>query len=318
MTSIVLGQAVPRPPRPPVNPGWDRARVLWRGWDGSEWDLTDPRGGVFLVRGGMRGLGMPKIEHYRDRSPAVHGAFYRGTSYAPREVFWPVFLYHDGSTREWVERDRAWWDSLHPEHEGVLTVEVPGVSSRSIRVRLEDDDDWVPEVDPAFMGWASYGVRLQADQPLWEGQAAPGNEWTADDPVPFHGGKTPGAPVIRISSGRTMAAATLTNPGDVEAWPIWTFNGPTGEAGATATIAGRTVSVALELALGEKVVIDTRPTEQTAFKYSATGSITDVFEYVNEIDFAPVPARSTVDLVLTTSGSGRISVDLTPLYLRAW
>lgn len=317
MTVGILAQPIPRLPRPSMDDGWDRMRVLWTGWDGSQWDLTNTQGGVFLVRGGFRGLGMPPIEHYRDRSPAVPGAFYRGTSYGPRGIFWPTYMFHDGSSRDFVELDRAFWESLHPEHEGTMTVEVPGVSSRSVQARLETDDDWAPEVDPTFFGWASYGIRLQADQPLYAGE--PYHQfWEAAPLVPFFGGTSPGAPIIRISNGRSMSRAKVTNPGDVEVWPTWTIHGPTDASGVTITVAGRSIVIPIPLAEGERVEVDTSPFSGSALRYSSSGSIADVFTALGDVDFEPIPSREEIDLVIDTSGTGNVDVDFTPLYLRAY
>lgn len=37
--------------------GWERLKLTWTGWDGSQWDLTNPNGGVFLTEDGVEGLG---------------------------------------------------------------------------------------------------------------------------------------------------------------------------------------------------------------------------------------------------------------------
>jgi hypothetical protein len=281
------------------------------------WDLTNPDGGVFLVRGGIRGLNMPKVRHYRDKSPAVHGASYRGTTYDEREAFWPIMLYSDSTSRDFVELDSAFWRSLHPEHEGTWTITVPGVSTRSIRLRLEDDGDPSPEMDPTFLGWAQYGIRLIADQPFWEATALH-REWQADVPADFFGGTTPGDPIIVISSSRSAATAEVTNPGDVEAWPIWTFT-DMGAAGAHANVDGHSIFFEFAIASGDRLVVDTRPTEQTAFLYHPDGSYDDVFTSLTSYDPAPILSGNAAVLDLELLDNvGQIDLDLMPLYHRAW
>ena len=319
MTISVLG--LPDPPYvpPPLNPGWERAQVVWEAWDGSTWTLSDPDGGVFVVRGGMRGLGMPTgIKHYRDQSPATHGAQWRGLVYESREVFWPLYLYADGGTREWVERDAAFWASLHPEHEGRLSIIVPGVSTRSLMLRLESDGGWAPEMDPTFFGWAQYGITLMADQPLWEGSPVR-LTWAAGTPPLFHGGETPGDPIIRIASGRTASTATVTNPGQAEAWATWTFYGPLGATGAMVTVDGRDIDVPFEVVAGDKVVIDTSPREQTAYLVHPDGSSEDVFGLLGAFEPWPIQAGDAADLtLLLRDGTGSIGLEMVPLHLRAW
>lgn len=319
MTIAVLGTYVPPPPPPPLNPGWERMRVHWFGGDGSEWSLHDPEGGVFLMRGGIRGLGMRKPKHYRDESPAVYGSFWRGLTYESEEVFWPIYLYSDVSTREYVELDRAWWRSLNPERTGIWEIEIPGVSRRHLHLRFKDDGDWSPDLDPTFVGWAQYGIRLTADQPLWEEAEPLRRVFEPDPPVPFHGGTTPGAAVINISSGRSVATASVTNPGDVEAWPTWTFEGPLDEDGAMVTVDGHDIDVPFAVLAGDKVVVDTRPTEQTATLVHANGTTEDVFTQLGTFDPAPIQAGDAADLtLLLRAGTGKIVLEMVPLYLRAW
>ena len=309
MTLAVLGAPVVVVV-PDIDAGWEKIQVTWDGWDGSHWDLTVPEQGVFIARGGVRGLGMPKFQHYRDQSPAVAGSYWRGMFYDSREVFWPLYLFSDESTQAYIELDRAFWKSLHPEHEGTLTVRIPGSGvRRSLKLRLQDDGNWSPDIDPTFYGWSSYGVTLQADQPFWEGvkQELP---WTSTVPVPFFGGTG----VITISSGRALSSATITNIGDVEAYPIWKVVGPTDVAGAIISVDGRAIEVPILLGVGDYVTINTKPTEQTAIK---NGTI-DVFDQLGQVNFAPIPAGNTANLALTMSGTGTIEVELTPLYLRAW
>lgn len=309
---------------PVITPGvqsqWDKMRVTWQGWDGRIWDLTNPEDGLFLVRGGVRGLGMPsKITHYRDESPAVHGATYRGTAYGPREAFLPLHLYSEGGSREWHERDQLFWNSLHPEHEGVLTVEVPGLSERRLHLRLEDDGGWAPEMDPGYFGWATYGVRMQADQPLWEGEEI-NARWDGEDPstsgLPFHGGLTPGAPIVNIGPGRSIATASVFNPGDVEGWGEWTVHGPVPTTGAAIIIDGHAITVPYAISAGEFVRIDTRPTAQTVVNHLGQ----DVFAtMLGEYDPAPIRPGAAANVSLSLSGgAGRIELRMTPLHLRAW
>lgn len=310
MTAAVLAVVVPPPPPPPNSPGWESIEVTWEAYDGSLWRLTDPRSGIFIMRGGVRGLGTPKGVHYRDQSPAVHGATWRGLTYDPREVFWPIYLYSDASTAEYIKLDRAFWDSLHPEYEGTMTVRVPGFTARKIRLRYIDDGNWTPERDPAFVGWTTYGITLQADQPLWEGETVVGGPWQASTPVPFHGGTDPGDPIINISKGRTLATATIHNPGQIEAWGKWKIDGPC--TSATIDIDGHVTEVPIELEVNQSVTIDMRPTEQTALRENGT----DVFELLGETDFAPIPAGGNATLTLDVDETGAISVELVPLYFR--
>lgn len=300
------------PPNPAVVPGWDRMRHIWTGGDGSVWRLHEPDGGVFLVREGLRGLGMPKAKHYRDTSPALHGARHRGLIYEPRSVFWPVHLFHDGSSHEWAKLDRAFWRSFDPEEEGTWTVEVPGLSKRSIRLRFDGDGDWAPSSDPTFYGWANYGVNLQADDPLWYDEPVV-YPFEAVTPVEFFGGLTAGAPIVTITKSSSLAAASVSNPGDVEAWPVVELIGPL--SSATVTVAGKVLEVPFAIAAGKTLVLDYDPETRSAIDSDGN----DRWEDLGAIAWGTIPKHSTnVSIGLALSGAGSARVTITPAYLRAW
>jgi hypothetical protein len=306
-------------PRPPVDAGWDGIELIWTGWNGSVWDWTDPAGGVFVTRGGVRGLGNPRISHKRDEFASVHGALWRGLLYEPREMFFPIYLYNDVSSVEWAKFDRAFWESMHPEHEGELLVRVPGLSERTIRLRLSDDGDWQPDLDPLKHGWTIYGIRMQADQPLYAGTYTPPQSFQVDPPSNFHGGTaSPTAPVIVISPGTGSGTSRLRNDGDVEGHARLTVNGPTDAEGVTVTIDGKPIEVPILLASGEVVRIDTNPTEHTAVKVDADGVETDVFDQLGEYQPAPIPKKSEVDITIVATDNATVTFEVPPLYQRAW
>lgn len=166
--NVAYGSVAVAPPAP-VEP-WQRSSMLWTGWDGSVWDLTDPDAGVFVQGKGVEGLSSPTHQSWTGESPAVHGQFFRGYRVEPRPVFWPVHLYSDVGSAEWLALDRAFWRSLQPGQHGTWTVETPGGGKRSLSCRFVDDGRHSFEQDPMFRGWASYGVSLVADDPFWTGE----------------------------------------------------------------------------------------------------------------------------------------------------
>lgn len=314
MTAVVLGVPSAPPPPPPRHPGWEHLQYTWTDWRGRTWDLSQPLGGVFLMRDGVRGMAHTKAQQYRDQSPAVHGAFWRGLTYEPREHYWPLYLFHDGSSREWIELDDAFWDGLNPEHEGTITVRAPGVSERWIRARFVDDGDWAADTDPTFYGWAKYGVTLQSDEPFWQGEPIPG-EWGATTPVPFHGGTTPGAPIMRIGSGASLSSAKITNPGDVDSFAAMKFVGPF--TYASITIGGHLIEITEPYDTDEWVRIDTSPTAFTAVNHLGD----DLFEldHIGAFDPTPIPPRVETDLdIVITGGAGKVELELPRLFHKAW
>jgi hypothetical protein len=282
--------------------------MTWRGWDGSEWVLSKPSSGVFLTRKGVEGMGSPTHQEWVDESPAVHGQRYRGHRVQPRPVFWPVYLYSDAGSADWVQLDRAFWRSLQPGKHGVWTVATPGGGRRSLSCRFVDDGRHAYEMDPTFRGWAAYGVSLIADNPFWTGEPAR-RTWAQSNATDFYGGGT--APVFNISSGSQLSTAKMTNEGDLEAWPVWTIRGPL--TSVTVGVDGATVQWNVELLQDDTLVIDTDPTIQSAW---LNGD--DVTDQLGTADFAPIPAGLELPLSLTMAGTGSVEATITPRYYRAW
>ena len=300
-TEVFVGaNSVPNPPN-----RWPGMNMLWTGYDGSVWDLTTGRTGACMLAG-VRGLTMPEVTHHKSRSAAVPGSRWRGSSTEEREVFWPIQLYHDTSSEEWVARDRAFWATLQPHRTGVWSVTQPSGEKRTLTLRFRDDGQAAFNYDPAMTGWMNYGITLDAEQPYWE--AAPiSATWRAGSPTSFFGGSN----VVTIASGQEATSAKIDNPGDVPTYPVWTLTGPL--SAATLGINGRSINVGFSIASGQTLVIDTSPAALTAMM----GGV-DRIASLGTSDFAPVPAGNGIPISLAVVGSGTVAMEITPLYYRAW
>lgn len=304
--SIVLAAPPYLPPPLVLDPGWGGLVMTWTGFDGHEWSLTSHADGSGLVlMTGVQGLGAPTFTHFRDTYASMHGSRWRDYRANAREVFWPLYLFHDESTAEWRQLNRAFTRTMSPRKTGVWKVTSPGQPSRSLRLRYEKGLEGAFSLDPTKFGWAKYGIYLTADQPYWEGTPI-ARTWTTADPIPFF--DAAGSPPLHISGPPRVDTATLTNPGDVESWPVWTFTGPM--SGAEVGVGGQTVSWEMELAEGDTLVVDTRPTAQTAMLNGV-----DVTASLLTFGFAEIPEGANVPLTVLLDGiGGTARVELTPLY----
>lgn len=296
---------------PPFDPnaGWDGLTMTWTGWDGSLWHLTDPSTGIEL-KPGVEGLHMPTFAHQRDESPAVRGAYWRGYQIESRKCFWPMRMFQDDSTDEFIALRRAFTRTLHPGKEGTWTVySGSGRTPRRLRLRYEEGWDGALERDPTAFGWVDHGPSFMADQPLWEG-----------DPivVKFEQGTIrdfidpAGSPPFYISSGASVSQATMANPGDEDAYPIWKLDGPF--TSATINVAGQVIGIPFSTAAGRSLTIDTRPSVQSAWNSDGADRTASLSSY----GFAPIPPGANVPITLTLVGTGTVTATLTPLYMEAY
>lgn len=298
----------PAPPAPAVQLR-TRMRIVWTGWDGVEWVISDWRSGVFLTQEGTEGLGMPTFTDWAaPGSPFVHGQVFTGYIANPRDLFLPLYLYHDGESEDWRSRDAAFWKSMRPGRRGTLSVETTG-GTRTIRARYAGGGEDAYARDPHYFGWARYGVKLVADDPFWYAQPTT-KTWEQPEVRDFFNRPGKAAPFNIIASS-TLDTARITNPGDMEAWPIWEVRGPvtTVDLG----VAGRRVTYRKPIAEGKSLKVDCDPRQQLALLDGE-----DVTGDLGEYGFAPIPAGADVALSLAMVGTGTVTATINPRYLRAW
>jgi hypothetical protein len=312
--------ALPAPTAPPPAPIFVETDVIWTGWDGSKWDLTNPSTGVCLLRDGVEGLHMPKFTEWTRKSPAVPGQTLAGLVAEPRRVVFPVLVFVDeqDTTGEWIARDRAFWKSLHPVKEGTITISPAGAGSRrTLNVRLVPEDHMFP-TDPARDRWAAYVILMVADQPFWKGQTVRAG-WNAPAGSEFY--ETTGPQLVNINPGHTTTDAAIRNDGDEPGWPVWTVIGPA--SAAHMGVGDAIIEVPFTVASGKALVIDTDPRVRTAMEYDyASGILTNpvdrTADLTGAVDFASIPPGEVQPVTVSITGAGTVRVELTPLYWRAW
>lgn len=298
---------------PPADPFRSHYILWWEGWDGSNWSLSDQESGLVLMRG-VRGLGRITQENHRDEHASLAGSRFRDFRATNREIFLPIHLYSDGDSDAWVKHNRAFSRTMRAGTTGWIHIIHPDGEHRKIQARYDKGMEEAYELDPAFYGWATYGIYLTAEQPYWEAVEPVTDSWKVADPVYFFGGgSVPGnAPAFGISNKQNISTATITNPGDVETSPVWTVHGPT--TTANVGVDGRVIGVPFEIEAGQWVVIDTRPDEQTAILHDG-GVETDVTHLLSSFDFEDIPAGDDVQLDIELTGiGGTVDIALTPLY----
>lgn len=299
----------------PADPGRVHYVMWWEGWDGTNWSLSDEESGLVLMRG-VRGLAGISMEHHRDDHESRSGSRWRDSRTLNREIFLPIHLYSDGSSDDWVKHNRAFWKTMRKGKQGWLHVIHPDGEHRRIRARYEKGGEEAFEIDPAFFGWGTYGVYLTAEQPYWESASPVGDTWRSPEPVHFFGaGAAPGfGPPFGVSDEKSVTTASITNPGDEEAWGKWIYRGPA--TSASVGVDGEIVPIPLALSAGETITVDMDPDQQTAIKRTALGVETDVTDQLGSFDFAPIPPGESVPLTITLvgSGGGSIELQLTPLW----
>lgn len=280
--------------------------MRWIGWDDTVWDLTSGISGIAMMPG-VRGMHMPPTRHYKDTNPTTHGARWRGYNIEQREVFWPLQIFNDYGSQEWLNHDRRFWRTMSPHKTGTWVVIQPNGTERSLKLRYKDDGQYTFDLDPASTGWANYGFLMDAEQPFWT-EPEITRVFRPTGSSEFF---SPGGAVVNITAGSSISGASLYNPGDEKAYPIWEIVGPT--TSATVSIDGHVISIPFPVPSGQTLVIDTHPEKLTA----VMGGV-DKIANLASADFAALPVGDISTLSLNVVGSGSIMVRFTPLFYRAW
>jgi hypothetical protein len=302
MTALVF--AAPYVPPLPPEPLFQGYRMIWRGADGSQWNLTDPDGGVVMLAD-VVGLHLPGYDRLTSTSPARAGSRHRGSRAQERRIEWPLLVWSDDDSAAWRERDRAFWSSLDVDRPGTWVVQAPkGGQTFEIECRLVSDGGFAFSQDPSKAGWALYQVELVANDPYWLG-AEISSSWANRAADPFFG--SDGA--LHIASSATLVDATMSNPGEVSAWVSWTLEGPF-TTPVSITVDGGTIKTPT-IAAGSVLEINTDPGIATAYLDGV-----DVSGLVDPWDPRPLPPGQDVPVAITAEGFGSISARFRPKYRR--
>jgi len=232
----------------------------------------------------------------------------KGATVDPREIELPLLVYGDSSD-EWLGRDQAFWGSFSFLNAGTLKATTPAGSSRTLKCFLSADGGQSFDSDPIRGGWSLYTLTLLADDPYWVSEL-PAKSWGTEDPLPFF--PATGWPPLQINSASSLSGATLNNPGDVDAWPIWTITAGSAPVTATITVDGG-VLVTPAIAAGRTLTINTDPWVQTATL--STGA--DVYAQM-KWDPRPIPAGNSVPVSLVLDQTGTVTCQIFPKHFRAW
>lgn len=288
--------------------------VHWRGWDGALWDLR--RGPyAYLTDAGLAGLRNPAIDVFTRTSAVLDGQVVTGWKVKPRDVFLPIDVWHPAGEVEWYGIQTALDRTFRPDRPGTLTITDPLGNIHEISLRLGGDAGDDLASDPTTDAGLTTGYALVADDPWYLGPVV--EHVFKDAAGPRRGFfPTPGNPGFYLAPGTFTGADTISNPGDVDAWPVWTLEGPLDEF--RIEVGGRVLSSRLQIPAGATLTIDTRPQRKIASLREADGTATNVTPELELAQFARIPDGADVPVNVAIAGTGTALARFRPRYFRAW
>lgn len=240
----------------------------WIDAGGTERDLTRATSPNLFVSRGARGLGSPPVELVTEKLPFAAGGLVRYTKTRPLEIDLPLYVGSDTFAGLIGAMDdlRDWFDtgSESSRTPGYLQITRPDDSVRQIACYyaggLEGD---LSEGGPT---WAPVVVSLLAPDPYW---TDPDDTEVVYDNTDL--AFVEGAPPEQV----------LINPGQFDAYPVWTITGPASSIGINNATTGRGISLTanggVTLGVGDSLTIDTRPASQRTALPVLDGDATSQF-----------------------------------------
>jgi hypothetical protein len=283
--------------------------ATWTDPTGVEWPLTDktPDRGYHTTRG-IAGWGAMPYEIVTDPQ-ARGGETVRHVRQLPARLTWPLNIWGD-THLEFVDRYRALRRAImmtvHRGQPGRLTVMRSDGSGRFIEAFYEDG--WGGESGENWL-FANPVVTFYCPDGAWkdiERVVETRTFGTAGTLVSFL------APFPTFSAGQSGGSPTLTNPGELVAWPEWVITGPASGITGTNVTTGKSFSLVYDLAAGESITVTTdRPTVRGPAGQNLVNALNWPTAYLWGLE----PGDNTVEFSIGGSGIGTtIEISFYPRY----
>jgi hypothetical protein len=227
--------------------------ATWTDPTGVTWQLSDnsPDMGWFTPPG-PGGWDATTYEIVTDPLPRG-GESVRSVRAKPGRITWPLYVFGE-TYQQYKQRRRqikkAFTMTAHRGQAGILRVAVAGAP------------DDAREIEAFYEG----GMEGEGGQGhTWSKDAitlfCPDGYWRDINPITTVHSYVPGvdffSPFPQVSDSLALGETSLNNPGDVDAWPVWTITGPASAVTATNITTGYEFTLTYGLAAGEQITITT-------------------------------------------------------------
>lgn len=237
-----------------------RERLYWIPAGGTAIDLTDLEH-LFALRS-RQGFWSAEYELQEATIPQQPGAYVKATKTAVRTVDVPVVI-KDSTEAGLRTRIRDLASALNA-NKGVGTL-------RAVDTAGVERDLYCRYMSGLGAGTERPGsletvLTFRASDPYWYSH-------TAIEVTVSTGATTavwfPIFPLL-LNNSAIYGTATVVNPGDEIAWPIWTITGPGSDPELENITTGKILTLDVTLVAGEEIEIDTRPGYKTITKSDGT------------------------------------------------
>lgn len=295
--------------------------ATWTDPDGIIYPLTQPwsdTGPGYLTMNGPSAWGSSPIELVTDPYPRG-GEVVRFIRAGARRIQWPLYVggdSHADFVRNYRTIMKGFTKTTYRRAPGILEIKRPDGTARRIQGFYEQGfegeagENWL---------WAKPTIQLFCpDGYFYDPVAVP---FTRDAAV-VSPGQDNGSyydPFLIIGKSGTFdnsdTVTTITNPGDVDAWPIWTLKGPLNGFTATNTTTGMRFGFDYDIPAGVTVTISTNPPSVRDSNGLNLSRFIDWFNVAGTALWAFVPGPNNVIFALDAPQEGAsVSMTFLPRY----
>ncbi len=257
----------------------------WIDPDGVEWPLSNTREdlGWFTIRG-PSGWGAGPIEMATDERPRG-GVSVRHIQSKSSTLLWPLEVFgrtHDEFVQRYRRISRAFTLTTRRHKPGVLRVARPDGTVRTAECYYSDGLGGEAEQNHLY---ARPVISLLVPEGKWRSSVpvVAVRTFTVADPASVPAAESFFSPFINVSSSHLVGSGppagtdidegqgnessgddsasltTINNPGDVEAWPVWTITGPMTRLRAWNVTLGTRFAMTYTLSEQQTITITTDP-----------------------------------------------------------
>lgn len=227
--------------------------ISLEGANGDIISLTDSD--IFILSNGALGFGMPPVEVRIDDS-ASDGGIHRFTRRGIRELDLPIVIIN--SERSVVETELRRLSNLLSDRQGPTIIRATYSTGEIWELTGHyvggADAIWGDEQNMFFARWV---IQFQCPNPYWVRQQS--ESISIGTPGAGRGLIGTGRSLVELQVGSSQAIGeiVLENNGDVDAYPVWRFDGPMDYVTLTNFDETKSFSYEEPILEGESVIVDT-------------------------------------------------------------
>lgn len=197
------------------------------------------------------GDAFPLVAHVTEDMPQQRGVYLKEVKTGYRDLQLIVKL-RDTTRANMITKLRTLAATLEPSKgDGTIQWTRDGAATyRSLICRYAGGMNQLKD----FGGHIEIPLQFRAADPFWLGTGGT-YSWI---PAAIVGEFFPLPPLV-LSHSAIFAAETVNNIGDVEAWPVWTFDGPGTDIAIYNLTTNKKLQLTITVAAGKSITIDTRP-----------------------------------------------------------